>query len=163
MTADAANPLFMCHRPCTDWKCHAALKQWTPFHIGLSLPVCSTQWIDAASQCREISPDYRAVAIGGSGVRTNPPTCGKRSAIIGLFFWAGSHRKASSLKRTKGRRQQKTSHARRGMVMAYFFLLLFVFTSVWDFQPDDAQVQSPLIVTRQNQQAAPVRSKVCWT
>ena len=27
---------------------------------------------------------------------------------------------------------------------------LFVFTPVWDFQPDDAQVQSPLIVTRQN-------------
>ena len=38
---------------------------------------------------------------------------------------------------------------------------LFVFTSVWDLQPDGAQVRSPLIVTRQNQQAAPVCSKVC--
>ena len=37
-----------------------------------------------------------------------------------FFFWARSHRKASSLKRTKGRRQQKTSHARRGMARLTF-------------------------------------------
>ena len=54
----------------------------------------------------------------GSGERT--PTGRKRSAKFDFFFffffsWAGSHRKASSLKRRKGRRQQKTSHARRGM------------------------------------------------
>ena len=61
----------------------------------------------------------RGVAIGGSGVSDEPPppTGRKRSAKVVFFFfffffWAGSHKKASSLKRTKGRRQQKTSHAR---------------------------------------------------
>ena len=50
-----------------------------------------------------------------------------------------------------------------GLLACRWWFCLFVFTSVWDFQPDDAQVWSPLIVTRQNQQAAPVCSKVCWT
>ena len=50
-----------------------------------------------------------------------------------------------------------------GLFACRRWFCLFVFTPVWDFQPDDAQVQSPLIVTRQNQQAAPVCSKVCWT
>ena len=61
---------------------------------------------------------FRGVAIGGSGGSDEPPTGRKRSAKIVFFFFfflSGSHRKASSLKRTKGRRQQKTSHARRGM------------------------------------------------
>ena len=31
VTADAANLLFTCNRPCTDRTCHAALKQWSPF------------------------------------------------------------------------------------------------------------------------------------
>ena len=50
-----------------------------------------------------------------------------------------------------------------GLLACRRWFCLFVFTSVWDFQPDDAQVRSSLIVTRQNQQAAPVCSKVCWT
>ena len=52
-----------------------------------------------------------------------------------------------------------------GLLACRRWFCLFIFTSVWDFQPDDAQVRSgsPLIVTRQNQQAAPVCSKVCWT
>ena len=63
----------------------------------------------------------RGVAVGGLGVWTNPPphgpekVCKNRFFSFLFFFWAGSHRKASSLKRTEGRRKQKTSHARRGM------------------------------------------------
>ena len=65
----------------------------------------------------------RGVAIGGSGVRTNPHGPEKvRKNRVFFFFLSGIAQESVfvEMKRTKGRRQQNTSHARRGMARLTF-------------------------------------------
>ena len=66
----------------------------------------------------------RGVAVGGSGGSNEPPPpprAGKGPQKIGLFFFlSGIAQESVFVERTKGRRQQKTSHARRGMARLTF-------------------------------------------
>ena len=71
---------------------------------------------------------------GFGGFGRTPPRAGKgpQKSVFAFFFffWAGSHSIALSLKRAKGRHQQKTCHARRGMAR-------------WTFEWHFAQPPSP--------------------